>query len=89
MAGHHHLRDTDGHHRVRDHPRNRAVPVSVLAVEQLSNVCKSALWERISGWEVVLVVMLIVTAWAVVQVGRFYFMAVVARIGVDPPRNND
>lgn len=47
-------------------------------------VCRSAIWDRIDGWEVVTAVMLIVTAWAAVQVARLYFMAVVARIGHTP-----
>jgi len=46
--------------------------------------CRSAIWERIDGWEVVTAVMLIVTAWASVQVARLYFMAVVAR-----PKNDE
>lgn len=36
-------------------------------------ICKSALWDRISGWEVVTAVMLIVIAWAIVQVARMYY----------------
>lgn len=50
-------------------------------------ICKSPLWDRIDGWEVVVAVMLIVTAWTTVQVARVYFMAVVARIG-NEPRND-
>ena len=42
-------------------------------------ICKSALWNRIEGWEVVVAVLLIVTAWAVVQVSRLYFMVAVAQ----------
>lgn len=47
----------------------------------VGEICKSALWNRIDGWEVVVAVLLIVVAWTVVQVARLYFMAVVARIG--------
>lgn len=41
-------------------------------------ICKSALWDRIYGWEVVFAVLLIVTAWCIVQVSRMYFMWKVA-----------
>lgn len=47
-------------------------------------ICKSALWDRIDGWEVVTAVLVIVTAWTVVQVARMYYMAAVARIGNEP-----
>ena len=47
-------------------------------------ICKTAIWDRIEGWEVVIAVMLIVTAWAVVQVAKLYFVATVARIGIEP-----
>jgi hypothetical protein len=49
------------------------------AVADAANVCRSAIWERIDGWEVVLAVLIIVAAWAVVDVARMYFMAVIAR----------
>lgn len=57
--------------------------MTLLADQLGGNVCRSALWERIDGWEVVTAVLLIVSAWALVQVSRLYFMAVVARIGND------
>ena len=44
-------------------------------------ICKSALWDRIDGWEVVVAVLLIMAAWATVQVSRMYFMAAMAKIG--------
>ena len=47
----------------------------------VGEICKSAFWTRIDGWEVVVAVMLIVTAWATVQVARLYYTAVIARIG--------
>ena len=47
--------------------------------DQLGNVCRSALWERIDGWEVVAVVLLVMAGWSGVQIARMYFMAVVAR----------
>lgn len=52
--------------------------MSVMAAEEL---CKSTLWERIDGWEVVIAVLFIMAAWSVVQVARMYYMAEIAKIG--------
>lgn len=49
--------------------------------QAVSNVCKSALWERIAGWEVVIVATIVVIGWVTVQVARMYYMAEVAKIG--------
>jgi len=44
------------------------------AGDDLREMCRSALWDRIDGWEVVMAVLLIMSAYAVVQLGRMYFM---------------
>lgn len=46
-----------------------------------TEVCKSALWDKIDDWEVVSTVLLIMLAWTIVQVARMYYMAVAARVG--------
>jgi hypothetical protein len=48
--------------------------------ENIQDICRSALWEHISGWEVVITVLLVVSAWVTVQVSRMYYMAKVAKI---------
>lgn len=41
--------------------------------------CQSNLWDRITGWEVVIAVLLIMAAWTAVQTARMYFMWRVAQ----------
>ena len=50
-----------------------------MTLADASTICKSALWERITGWEVVAAVLLITTAWAVVQVARMYYITEAAK----------
>jgi hypothetical protein len=42
-------------------------------------ICRMAIWERIEGWQVFLTATVIITAWAVVQIARLYFVADAAK----------
>lgn len=42
-------------------------------------LCRSAIWEHIGGWEVVTTVLIVVAGWTLVQVSRLYFMTKAVR----------
>ena len=46
-----------------------------------AQICKAAIWDRLNSWEVVATVLLIVGAWATVQVARMFFMWKTATLG--------
>lgn len=52
-----------------------------LLTQASSDICNTTLWERIAGWEVVIVATIIIIGWSFVQVARMYFMAEIAKIG--------